>query len=689
MLRKIFKHQHGWILSGGSVLVLFALVNFLAAPISGTRLDLTEERLHTLSEGTRNMLGDLENKVILNFYFSKELSSAAPAFGNYAKRVRDMLNEMNLAGGGKIVIKEQDPIAFSEIEDEAVEAGLQGAPLDQSGDQAYFGLQVKSGEESSVIPFFQSQREKFLEYDLARMIHAVSSSKKKIITIYTGRPLFGDMRRMMAGLPTEAYRIVPELRKRFEVKHMFSLRDLPFEKPDVLIVVHPLKLETDEKYELDQFLLRGGKAIFILDPFNETAAGTSMPQGQKPPLNSVVNVQEFLNRWGITISGKFIAADRSIARMVNAGTATRILPAPFVTWLAVPASLMSRNDPVTSELRLLNLQSAGIIEFTKTPGIEVEPLVRTTKDSQEVDVKTQKGRVDVESMAANFKPSGRKFILAARISGEFASIFPDGPPKIFEDKVKKDKLGVASKPLPTAKDTNEGDKTAAEKRVEEEEKKQQDREKQIASHLKTSEKPFNVLLVSDADFLENHFWVQVRQFLGQNVLVPTSNNADFVINAVDHFTGNADLISLRSRGTTRRPFSKVNEIRREAEIKYRKAEQNLASKLKMTEKKLGKLRDKQDEKTEADNAGRKKTIEIEIKQALNELIVTRQELRNVRLKLNEDINRLETWIRFANIAFMPILVGTFAVGLGIYRTQRRRRKNLGTDADMNEKSASN
>ncbi|MEE2932484.1 MAG: Gldg family protein [Pseudomonadota bacterium] len=683
MLRKVFKHQHGWILSGGSVLVLFALVNFLAAPISGTRLDLTEERLHTLSDGTRNMLGDLENKVTLNFYFSKELSSAAPAFGNYAKRVRDMLNEMKLAGGGKVVIKEQDPVAFSEIEDEAVEAGLQGAPLDQSGDQAYFGLQVKSGEESSVIPFFQSQREKFLEYDLARMIHAVSSSNKKIITIYTGRPLFGDMRRMMAGLPTEAYRIVPELRKRFEVNHMFSLRDLPFEKPDVLIIVHPLKLEMDEKYELDQFLLRGGKAIFILDPFNETAAGTSMPQGQKPTLNSVSNVQEFLDRWGITISGQFIAADRSIARMVNAGTTTRILPAPFVTWLAVPASLMSRNDPVTSELRLLNLQSAGIIDVTKIPGIEVEPLVRTTKDSQKVDVKTHKGRVDVESMAANFKPSGKELILATRISGKFASIFPDGPPEIVEDKVKKNKLGNTSKPAPTAKDTNVEAKTAAE-----EEEKKRDREKKIASHLKTSEKPFNVLLVSDADFLENHFWVQVRQFLGQNVLVPTSNNADFVINAVDHFTGNADLISLRSRGTTRRPFSKVNEIRREAEIKYRKAEQNLASKLKMTEKKLGELRDRQDEKTETNNSDRKKTIEIEIKQALNELIVTRKELRNVRLKLNEDISRLETWIRFANIAFMPILVGTFAVGLGVYRT-RRRRKNLGTDDNMNQKYAFN
>lgn len=681
MLRKVFKHQHGWMLAGGSVLVLFALVNFLVAPISGTRIDLTEERLHTLSDGTRSMLGDLKNQVNLNFYFSKDLSSAAPAFGNYAKRVRDMLNEMKLAGGGKIVIKEQDPIAFSEIEDEAVEVGLQGAPLDQSGDQAYFGLQVKSGEESSVIPFFQSQREKFLEYDLARMIHAVANPKKKIIAIYTGRPLFGDMRRMMAGLPTEAYQIVPELRKRFEVNHMFSLRDLPFEKPDVLMVVHPLKLETDEKYELDQFLLRGGKAIFILDPFNETAAGTSIPQGQKPPLNSVVNVQEFLGRWGITISDKFIAADRSIARMVNAGTATRILPAPFVTWLAVPASLMSRDDPVTSELRLLNLQSAGIIDVTKTPGIAVEPLIRTTKDSQEIDVKTHKGRVDVESMAATFKPSGKEYILAARISGEFASIFPDGPPKIAESKVEKDTVEDTSKPLDGSEDADKAKKAA-------EEKKQRDREKQLASHLKISKKPFNVLLISDADFLENHFWVQVRQFLGQNVLVPTSNNADFVINAVDHFTGNADLISLRSRGTTRRPFSKVNEIRREAEIKYRKAEQNLANKLKVTEKKLGELRDKQDEKTKADDADRKKTIEIEIKEALDELIATRQELRNVRLKLNEDIDRLETWIRFANIGFMPILVGAFAVGLGIYRTQRRRR-HLGANNNINKKSAYN
>lgn len=674
MFRKLLNQSNGWLVAIGLALVAFVVINAAVAPISGSRLDLTEEKLHTLSDGTRNMLKTLKKPVTLNFYFSKELASAAPALGNYAKRVRDMLREMDLAAGGNLIIKEKDPVAFSETEDQAVEAGMQGAPLDQSGDQVYFGLQAKSDEESEAIPFFQTQRENFLEYDLARMIHSVDNAKKKVVAVYTGRPVFGDMRRMMAGLPTEAYRIVPELRKRFQVNHMFSLRDLPDEKPDVLMIIHPLKLEKDEEYELDQFLLKGGKAIFVLDPFNETAAGTPLPQGQKPVINSVANVKEFLDRWGIEISDKVIAADRSIARMVNAGTPTQILPAPFVTWLAVEGPLMSREDPVTAELRLLNIQSAGIIKVKKNPAIKVEPLIRTTGDSQEIDVKTHKGRVDVEGMAANFKPSGKRLTLAARVSGTFKSIFPDGPPKdeVKKEEKKKDAEKKDEKPN-TPEEIKKAEKEAAERKKEAERKKKEEA-KRLASHLKESKKPFNILLISDADLLENHFWVQVRQFLGQNVLVPTSNNADFIINAVDHFTGNADLISLRSRGTTQRPFTKVDELRREAEVKYRKAEQNLAKKLKATEKKLGELRDKQDDTSKKLAADKKKKIEKEIKQALDELIATRKELRDVRLKLNEDIDQLEIWVRFANIALMPLLVGTFAVGLGIYRTRRRRQR---------------
>jgi len=656
-------------------LVIFVAFNAVVAPISGSRLDLTAERLHTLSDGTRGMLTKLKKPVTLNFYYSKELGSAAPAFGNYAKRVRDMLDEMELAAGGNLIIHEKDPVAFSETEDQAVEAGLQGAPLDQTGDQVYFGLQAKSGEESEVIPFFQTQRENFLEYDLARMIHSVDNPKKQVVAIYTGRPLFGNMQRMMAGLPTQAYRIVPELRKRFEVNHMFSLRDLPDEKPDVLMIVHPLKLELDEKYELDQFLLKGGKAIFIIDPFNETAAGTPLPQGRKPVINSVAHVKDFLDRWGVEISDKVIASDRSIARMVNAGTPTQVLPAPFVTWLAVQGPLLSRDDPVTSELKLLNVQSAGIIKVKKNPAIKVETLIRTTGDSQEIDVKTHKGRIDVEGMAANFKPSGKRMVLAARVSGTFNSVFPDGPPKDEED-AKKTKKKDAEKPddkPKTAEEIKKAEKEAAKKKKEAEEKKKREAER-LAAHLKKSKKPFNVLLISDADLLEDHFWVQVRQFLGRHVLVPTSNNADFIINAVDHFTGNSDLISLRSRGTTQRPFTKVDELRREAEVKYRKVEQELAKKLKATEKKLGELRDKQDDTSKKVAAKKKEEIKKEIKAALDELIATRRELRDVRLKLNEDIDQLEIWVRFTNIALMPLLVGTFAVGLGIYRVRRRRQR---------------
>ena len=668
-MRKLLNHPIGWLIAIGGALALFIISNAIVAPISNARLDLTEEQLHTLSKGTRNMLTKLKRPVTLNFYFSKKLGTSAPSFGSYAKRVRDMLREMELSAQGKIVISEKDPVAFSETEDQAVEAGLQGAPFDQSGDQVYFGLQAQSGEESQVIPFFQTQRENFLEYDLARMIHSVDNAKKPIVAVYTGRPLFGDMRRMMAGMPTQAFRIVPELRKRFQINHMFSMRDLPDEKPDVLMVVHPLKLEQDEKYELDQYLLRGGKAILIVDPFNETAAGTPAPQGRQHVFNSVVNVKDFLDRWGVEISDKVIAADRSIARMVNAGTASQILPVPFVTWLGVEGNLMSRDDPVTSELRRLNIQSAGIIKIKKTDNIKVEPIIQTTGDSQEIETKTHRGRINVEEMAAKFKPSGKPMILAARVSGTFNTLFPDGPPKpddvkTDEKDAKKDEKPKAKVKPKTVEEIRKAAKEAAEEKAA--------NAKRMESHLNVSKAPFNILLVSDADMLEDHFWVQVRQFLGQNVLVPTSNNGDFIINAVDHFTGNADLISLRSRGTTQRPFTKVEELRRDSEVKYRKVEQSLALKLKETEKKLGTLRDKQSDKSKKLAGDKKKEIEVEIRAALDELLNTRKELRNVRLKLNEDIEQLELWVRFANIGLMPILVGCFAIGLGVLRTRRRQ-----------------
>ena len=390
-----------------------------------------------------------------------------------------------------------------------------------------------------------------------------------------------------------------------------------------------------------------------------------------------MNVKDLLERWGIEISDKVIAGDRSIARMVNAGTASSILPVPFVTWLAVEGNLLSRTDPVTAELRLLNIQSAGIIKVKENPAITVEPLITTSGDSQEIDTKTHKGKVNVESMAANFKPSGKKMILAARVSGTFKTLFPDGPPKLEGEKdekvdVKKKAPQKTEKPK-SAAEIKKAKKEAAEKKKEEERKKAAEAKK-LAGHLKESKAPFNVLLVADADLLEDHFWVQVRQFLGRTVLVPTSNNGDFIINAVDHFTGNSDLISLRSRGTTQRPFTKVDELRRDSEVKFRRVEQDLAKKLLATEKKLGELRDQQADKTKKASKEKESEVETEIKKALNQLIGTRKELRNVRLKLNEDIDRLEIWVRFANIALVPILVGCFAVGLGVFRTRRRRRR---------------
>jgi ABC-type uncharacterized transport system involved in gliding motility auxiliary subunit len=678
MIRKLLNQPNGWTIAALLTVALFIAVNVIVAPVTGARVDLTEEKLHTLSDGTRHLLSKLKKPVTLNLYYSRKLGTNSPAYGNYASRVRDMLREMELVADGKLVINEKDPVAFSETEDEAVEAGMQGAPFDQSGDQVYFGLQAKSGEESEAIPFFQMDREKFLEYDLARIIHAVDNAKKPVISVYTGRPMFGDMQRMLRGLPTEAYRIVPEMRKRFQINHMFSLRDLSDENPDVLIIVHPLKLEPSEKYELDQYMLKGGKAIILADPFNETAAGTPAPAGRQPVRDSVANIKDFLDRWGVEISEKVLAGDRANARMVNVGTPQQILPAPFVTWLEVQGDMLDRKDPVTAELRLLNLQSAGIITAKKNPAVKVEPLITTGPDSQEIDLELFKGKIDVEGMAANFKPSGKRYILAARITGTFKTLFPDGPPKEEEAKDEDKKGDEKADAKPKTPEEIKKEKEEAEKKRKAAEEKQKTWEKMKAAQLTQSKAPFNVLLVADADLVEDHFWVQVRQFLGRNVLIPTSNNADFIINAIDHFTGNTDLISLRSRGTTQRPFTKVEELRKEAEEKYRKVERNLVKKVEETEKKLRDLRDKEssDKKTLSDEkkAAEQKQIKADIKKAIDELIRTRKELRDVRLKLNEEIDRMEVWIRFINIAAVPILVSCVAVGLGVFRMRRRRRR---------------
>ncbi len=427
MLRWILDKKGGWIALAVAAVALFVVVNVAAGHIVGMRADLTQDRLYTLSNGTRDILHKLQKPVELTLYYSDDLGKAAPVYGNYALRVKDMLRVIKATGGDNVTLSIKDPKPFSEIEDKAVELGLQGVPVDESGTKVYFGLAAKSGKKEIVIPFFEIEREKFLEYDIASLLYNVGTKGKPVVAVYTSRPMFGDIQLQLRGLPAKPWAIIQQLEDHATVKQLYDFNDIWKIKPDVLMIVQPGKLEPKDYYNIDQYLLRGGKAMIFLDPYNETAALRKMSQF---PERVSSEMDRLLNHWGITLVKDRVVGDRRYARMVNAGDEKNIIPAPYLAWLSVRRDGLSQTDPITSQISLLNLESAGILEKTKESSIRFEPLVMSTPDSEQVDVKLLDGeQPKILTILENFKSSGKQQVIAARVSGRMKSLFPDGPPK--------------------------------------------------------------------------------------------------------------------------------------------------------------------------------------------------------------------------------------------------------------------
>lgn len=768
MLRWILDRKGGWIVLTLAALAIFVAVNVAAGHIVGMRADLTEDKLYSLSPGTRNILDKLQKPVELTLYYSDQLGKEAPVYGNYALRVKDMLRVIETTSDDKVEFTIKDPKPYSEVEDKAVELGLQGIPVDEAGVKVYFGLAAKSGDKEIVIPFFQLEREKFLEYDIASLIYNLGTKGKPVVAVYTTRPMFGNIQMQLRGLPTQPYSVVQALQNHVDVRQIFSFDDIWKENPAVLMIAHPGELSDKDYYNIDQYLLRGGKAMIFVDPYNETA---SMRRGGMPE-RVTSNMDRLLKHWGLEMVEKRVAGDRRYARMVNAGDEKKVIPAPFLSWMSIRKDSFSQDDAVTSQITLVNMQSAGILQAKKESSLIFEPLIETSPDSQEIDVKLLEGqRPKILTMLENFKPSGKPLVLAARVSGRTTTMFPDGPPKEEEkkdeadekkedapaDAEKKDDAdkpatgdagGMATEPKPAAESTSESapeakpadgedkpatavkadkaerdtvpgmtvaqaeskpaaetpaekapaDKSAQEttpaeqtpapagdakagdaapddkkedapKEAKAEEKKEEEAPK-APPFVAESTAPMNVILVSDADLLEDRFWVQNRNFFGQTVQVPFANNADFVVNAVENLAGGDDLIGLRSRGTAQRPFTKIAELNLAADQKFRAEEQRLRKKLEDAEKNLAEL-----EKKKAEGASDSTVDEAVQKTAAKfteEVLSTRKALRKVQLALREDIESLEWQLKIINIALIPILITILAIVLGYVRLRRRK-----------------
>jgi ABC-type uncharacterized transport system involved in gliding motility auxiliary subunit len=630
-----------------AALVCIALLLISANIVIGrwftARLDLTADKLYTLSPGTFHTIAEIDEPITLRLYYSKQLGDEVPAYGVYAQRVRELLDQYVAAADGKIRLETYNPQPFSDVEDRAVAFGLQAVPLDSEGDQVYFGLAAtNSTDDQQVIPFFSPERERFLEYDLTKLVHSLAVPKKTAVGLISTLPLQGDMTAMMQGRPSRPMAVIDQLQQLDKVEPLDADIDVIPADVDVLMLVHPQNLPPKTLFAIDQFVLRGGKALIFVDPHSELQAAQPS-QASAPGAPTSSNLTPLFKAWGFEMLPNIVAGDRRDAQQVGVPVAGRgEEPLDYIAWLDLKAANINRDDMITADLSHITMASAGILEPLPGATTNFEPLIATSPDSTEIPADKLSGLPDVAGLLANFKPDGKRYVLAAHVTGAAKTAFPNGPPQ----------PAAPSAATPGAPKPAEGSPRSG-------------------NWLKQSEHPINVVVVADTDILDDRVWVQSQDFFGQRVVVPIANNGDFVADAVDVLAGGEDLVGLRSRGTAARPFTVVDRLQREAQARYSAEEHALQQKLKATEAKLADLTGKDETDTPA-NLSPEQTKAIA--QFRADMLQTRRQLRDVQAALRSDIQRLKGGLEFLDIALVPIIVAVVAVIVGAVRLRSRRRR---------------
>jgi ABC-type uncharacterized transport system involved in gliding motility auxiliary subunit len=620
------------VLAVAAAAVLLVAVNLISNTVLvGLRLDATQGAAYSLSDQVRPVFTGIEEPITVRLYFSRALGEASPRHAVLHQRVRDLLSQYAALAGGKLKVEYYNPEPFSDTEDRAVGFGLQAVPLGQSGEVGYFGLAAtNSTDDQQIIPFFNLERESFLEYDLAKLIYALSKPNQPKIGLITSLPMEGGMSAGqfgMGGTPTPPWAIMDAIKELFDVENLdAALEEIP-KDIGILMLAQPENLSESAQYAIDQFVMRGGKLLAFVDPNAESAN----PMGGIQGGGSLDGVKKLLKSWGVDIPAGKIAGDLDAAVRVNSSSAGRPVVADYVAWLNLPKANLDPTDAITGDLAQITMATAGVIDIVDGAGTTVTPLIKTGPKSMRLEADKVIGLPDVVALFREFKPSDKPEILAARISGTAKSAFPDGPPK------KPEAAANAAAP---------------------------------AEHLAQSAQPVQVVVVADADMLSERFWAQESNFLGQRVLVPTADNPSFVINALENLTGSPALSSLRGRGAQSRPFTLIEDIRRDAELQFRAKEQELLGRLDELQRKVGDIQLKQQGQGE-ETALLSEEDAKAIENYRAEILSTRAELREVQRALRRDIEMLEGAIKFINIAAVPIVFGLIMIALAVLRHRRR------------------
>lgn len=586
------------ILLGGLFFVLVLLNNLV---LSSVRLDLTENQVYSLSDGSKQIISEIDEPINLYFFFSDKASKNMTSLRNYANRVESLLTEYSKVANGKLNLQIIDPEAFSEAEDQANQFGLTAATLGAAGDAIYLGLAATNAfDDQQVIAFFDPQQESFLEYEISKLIHQLSDPKPVNVSLLTNLPVGGGQN-PMTGRFDPAWTFSSQLEQLYQVEKIDSTASALPDNTDVLVIVHPKNLNDELLFAIDQFAMSGGKILAFVDPHNESDQMAMMAGGGA---NSS-DLGPLLAAWGIDYDAQKVLLDAKAGLDIRTQTGGVARHFGFV---GLNAEQLDRDDITTANLEIINGASFGAISLNAESKGQWLPLMTSTENADMVDATAYAAVRDPEAFAGMYESENRQFVLAARLSGSAGSAYETIPEGINSE------------------------------------------------DLLSSTASLNVILVADTDLLSDRFWVQQTNFFGQTIVTPFANNGDFLTNAVENFGGSDALISVRSRGTFARPFTRVEDLTVKAEEKFREQEQLLQLQLDETESQLAQLQNQQVE-------GGALVLSPEQQSAVDDFmqkkIEIRKALRDVRHQLDKDIEQLGNWLKFINIAIAPLALMLF------------------------------
>jgi ABC-type uncharacterized transport system involved in gliding motility auxiliary subunit len=599
-----------------ALFLLLVAANFLLSR-EPVKLDLTEGSVQTLSEGTRKMLRGLQAPVKVKLYISRGEQAMPVQLRSFAQRVEDLAREFKSIAGGNLLIEQYNPKPDSEDEDAAQLDGIEPQQL-FSGEQFYLGLAVSQLDRKQAIPAVSPQRERLLEYDLARAIARVATTERPVLGLMSALPVLGEKFNPMTRQSSEPWVLASELKRDFNVKQVSLLSESIDPEIKLLLVIHPRDLPEATEYALDQFVLRGGKLIVFADPYAYFDQQPSPMPGVGGGGTSSTLAKLF-KAWGVEMNPGKVLADVVFA----SGSGQRYTP----TVLTLNRTALNRDDVVTSQIETLLYAFGGAFDVNPAEGLKVTELVKSSPNSMLVD--SVVATVSGEAATKGFQPDNKVRPLALRLTGKFKTAFTEGPPKPNDPKA------------PPLKDG-----------------------------LKEGAGENSVILVADVDMLADGAAVDVQEVFGRRIVVPSNGNLAFAQSMVEQLSSGDALGSLRSRAATFRPLTVVREMEAEAQKQY-------FGRLKSLEDELQKTTEKLQELQKSRGAAAKGALimtpeqQAEIENFRKRVTETRKELKDLRKNLRQDAEALVFWTKLLNIALMPLLV--VLAGLAVFLVRRKRQ----------------